>query len=340
MIYTRNLHEHPRNSQLQYAESPRELAEVLFQIYTASQMKYAVEEQAFHALAGACQEWGIECDPIVLPDDQRRRPDYEYPKPVKDEYPDAQAKIHGTLYDIEITRISPTDTSGTNIEWYSSKINEAGYPLLSPMLYCFHKPDTGEEPACQGSRAISEWQAASVPFHNPNHPSFVVLPPKSATSIRPWLQEQPVQFDDAPVVLLPNFDIDKKGFRGQVRNAIANKEKAAAKQGSGNKTMLVLLAQSFPPQESWHEDIIQPNIIHLDVVVLVHASGYVGMCHNGQHAKALNTYLLKHDWETADPTDFGPIVTISLEFEGERFVPTERTTVQEAMGFALNSSFY
>ena len=340
MIYTRSLHVHPRNNRVQYPEVPRHLAEVLFQIYTASQMKYAVEEQAFYALAGACQEWGVECAPIVLPDDQRRRPGYEYPNPVKDKYPDAKAEINGALYDIEITRISPTDPSGKNIAWYSSKVNEAEAPSLSPVLYCFHNPDTGEEPTCQGSQPISEWQATSIPFHNPNHPSFVVLPPKSAASIRPWLQEQPVRFDDAPVVLLPNFDIDKKGFREQVRNAVANKETTVAKNSTGNKTMLVILAQSFPPQETWHENIISPNINHLDAVVLVHMSGYVGMCHDGKHAKVLKTYLLKHDWEATDSTDYGPIVTVLLEFQGEEFVPTEHTTVQEAMGFALHSRFY
>ena len=286
IIHTR-LHVDDSQDQVQREGQAIILQEVLWQVYTAAQMKQAVEDIAFQTMTSALAEWGIDCVPTLLPNQ----------KPPGREYPDAAAFVNGELYDVEITRVSPTDASGTNVETYSSLTSEdkIDEPRLSPILYCHHQRHQNTHSQCPRMQYISEYQAGIIHFHDPSHRSFVLLPPRFAAGMFPDL------FGDAtrwytPVALLPVFEINEREYGNRIAAALLRKQERIRERNTGRKTVLLILSQSFSPHGQWVERLDLQNADGIDAIILADMSGYIGMSHDGRASKVVKTSIIKCDW--------------------------------------------
>ena len=285
-----------------------ELEEVLFQVFSAAQMKQMVEDLAFWALAEAFASWGIDFLPFMVPN----------AKPLGHEYPDATATILGETFDVEITRVSPKDSSGTNVETYSSlmTVDQVEASQLSPVLYCHHQQYQDRHSRCPRRQFISNSQFHQGQFHDQSHRSFVILPPWIAYETYPGLLAD-IRHWNLPVIVLPDFEINELKFRGHVLQAFADKRANVKRRSTGNKSCLVVVTQSFVPIPGWVTRLDQDDTEGIDVIVLVNLSGYLGMVHNGMAAKVAKTAMFKCGWCRPGGCIHGDVITVVQEFGGD-----------------------
>lgn len=307
IIHTR-LHVDDSQDQVQREGQVKILQEVLWQVYTAAQMKQAIEDAAFHTTTSALAEWGMACVPTMLPNQ----------KPPGHEYPDAAAFVNGEPYDVEITRASPKDASGTNLETYSSLMYEGNIaePQLSPILYCHHQRHQNSLHQCPRMEYISEDQAAMVPFHDPSHRSFVLLPPRFATELLPDLLGDWTRWY-TPVALLPKFEITEREYRNRIETALHSKQKRILERNTGRKTVLIILSQSFSPSDHWVERLNLQSSDGIDGIILADMSGYIGMIHDGRGTKVIKISIIKCDWCQTSQCEHPRVLTVFQEFGGD-----------------------
>ena len=285
-----------------------ELEEVLIQAFTAAQMKQMVEDLTFMALAEAFRTWDIDFLPIMHPN----------AKPPGHEYPDATATILGETFDVEITRVSPMDASGTNVETYTSLMNAGRVEAsqLSPVLYCHHQRYQDRHSRCPRRQFISESQFDLGKCHDSSHRHFVILPPRTAYQAYPRLVADIGRWD-LPMIVLPNFEINELNFANRVLEALTDKRADVKNRCTDNKSCLVVVTQSFVPIPEWISRLDRNCSEGLDAIVLVNLSGYIGMVHNMRAAKVAKTFMFKCAWCHPQRYIHDPIETVIQEFGGD-----------------------
>jgi len=188
-------------------------------------------------------------------------------------------------------------------------------PRLSPVLYCHHQRHQTSNNRCPRWQYISESQVASDPFHDPDHRSFVLLQPRFAAELFPDLLGDVTRWY-TPVALLPDFEITPHVFRSSIGKAFLDKREDVRRRSTADKTLLVIMSQSFSPSDQWVEKLNLQSRSGIDVVVLADLSGYIGMIHDGRAAKVIKTSMVKCGWCKTPDCNHQRILTVFQEFGG------------------------
>ena len=228
---------------------------LLFFTWLESVNEHPNETVALRTVARTMPQWGFEYQPISIPQD--------------DHFPDGQAYIDGELTNLEVVSIQPRYPSGHNLHTLValSQVGRAAQPENEAILDCR---------TCKSRSIVPGVTKENLPEHDNSHQWVLYLPGPSYG-----------ENCDSEIAVTPTIDITQEGFTAELRAALQTKSEVIEKQGQGRKNWVIVLAQGFPIEPAWYDDLGDDWPDNIDGIVVVATEMYAG---------AFSLYLPYHDY--------------------------------------------
>ena len=219
------------------------------------------ESVALEMLERTMPQWGFDYQPRPTAQDTT--------------FPDGQAFIDGELSNLEIISIQPRYPGGHSLHDLVAltRVGRADKPAGAPLLRCW---------TCRSIQVLEEATWGNLPEHDASHRWVMYVP---RTSYAPDFP-----FDLAAT---PLININQENFTNELVRAIQTKSVKFAKQGKGLRNWVVVLAQGFPVDADWYNEIPSHWPENVDGVCVVATEEYVGAYNHLVPFKDFTVLLLK-----------------------------------------------
>ena len=217
---------------------------ILHFVWLESVNEHPNETVALEMLERTMPQWGF---------------DYQARPSVQDmSFPDGRALINGNLANLEVVSVQPRYPGGHSLHDLVAltQVGRAEKTSDGAVLRC---------QTCRTTEPIGNVIWGNLPNHDESHRWVMYLPGSSYAPDFP--------FDLAAT---PLITISQQDFTNELEKAVEEKSEIIAKQGRGLRNWVVVLAQGFPVDADWYNELPEQWPENVDGICVVATEGYVG----------------------------------------------------------------
>ena len=264
------------------------------------------ETVALEMLERTMPQWGFDYQPRPTVQDTN--------------FPDGQAFIDGELSNLEVISIQPRYPGGHSLHDLVglTRVGRAKKPADAAILKCR---------TCRSMELLEDVTWGHIPEHDASHRWVMYLPGS--------LYAPDFPFDLAATPLL---NIDQENFTKELEKAIQTKSEKVAKQGKGLRNWVVVLAQGFPVDADWYNEIPSQWPASVDGVCVIATERYVGAYNHLVPFNDFTALLLKCSSDSQDHNCYHPGYTYRVSGIDTDFQPLSKDshTIEEVSAAAWN----
>ena len=264
------------------------------------------ETVALEMLERTMPQWGFDYQPRPTVQDTN--------------FPDGQAVINGDLANMEVVSIQPRFPGGHSLHDLVAltRVGRAEKLTDAAVLKCR---------TCRSMEFLEDVTWGNLPEHEASHRWVMYLPGS--------LYAPDFPFDLAATPLL---NINQENFTNELEKAIQAKSEKIAKQGKGLRNWVVVLAQGFPVDADWYNEIPGQWPENVDGVCIVATEGYVGAYNHLVPFKDFTALLLKCPSDSQGHNCYHPGYSYRVSGMDTDFQPLSKDshTIEEVSAAAWN----
>ena len=257
-----------------------------------SVIEHPNETVALEIMERSMPQWGFEYQSRPIAQDSN--------------FPDGQAIINGELTNLEVVSIQPRYPGGHSLHDLVAltQVGRAEKLGDTAVLKC---------QTCRTREPFVGVTSRELPDHDKSHRWILYVPSLAFGPDFP--------FDLAATPLL---DIRREDFITELEKAVRSKSDIFASQSKGLRNWVIVLAQGFPVDASWFNEIHCQWRESVDGVCVVATEGYVGAHNQLEPFKDYTTILLKCPAEAQDHNCYHPGYSYRVSDMDTDFQPLSR----------------
>ena len=279
---------------------------ILYFTWIESVNEHPNETLALEMLERTMPQWGFDYQPLPTVQDTN--------------FPDGRAFINGDLADLEVVSIQPRYPGGHSLHDLVAltQTGRAEKPGDTAILKC---------QTCRTTEALEDATWQDLPSHDESHRWVIYLPGT--------LYAPDFPFDLAATPLL---NVKQEDFTNELEKAVQNKSKIIAEQGKGVRNWVVVLAQGFPVDADWYNEIPGRWPENVDGICVVATEGYVGAYAHLVPFRDITAVLLKCPPDLRDHNCYHPGYNYRVSGMDTDFLPLSKDahTIEEVSAEAWN----
>ena len=264
------------------------------------------ETIALEMLERTMPKWEFEHRPVLTVQDTN--------------FPDGRAFINGELANLEVVSIQPRYPGGHSLHELVAltEVGRAEDPRDAAVLRC---------KTCRATEPVDDVTWPNLPDHDENHLWVMYLPG------RLYAPDWPYDFAATPLLTITQTD-----FTNELEKAIEKKSEIIAAQGKGRRNWVVVLAQGFPVDADWYDQLPARWPENVDGICVVATDGYVGAYRDQVPFNDFTILLLKCPPDFQDHNCYHPGYSYRVSGMDTDFEPLsmDRHTIGEVSSAAWN----
>ena len=203
-------------------------------------------------------------------------------------FPDGRAFINGELANLEVVSIQPRYSGGHNLHSLVAltEVGRTEQPADVAILRC---------QTCRTTEPVDDVTWENLPDHDETHRWIMYLPGRLYTP------DWPYDFAATPLLTIRQED-----FAIELEKAVRKKSEIITAQGKGLRNWVVVLAQGFPVDADWYDQLPVCWPYNIDGICVVATEGYVGAYRDKVPFNDFTTLLLKCPPDLQDHNCYHP----------------------------------
>ena len=264
------------------------------------------ETVALEMLERTMPQWGFKYRPLPIVQDTN--------------FPDGQALINGELANLEVVSIQPRYPGGHSLHDLVAltQADRAEKPGDTAVLKC---------QTCRTAEPLEDVTCRNLPDHDESHRWVMYIPGSLFAPDFP-----------SDLAATPLLTIKQEDFTIELEKVIRRKSEIIAAQGKGLRNWVVVLAQGFPIDAFWYNEILGGWPENVDGICVVATEGYVGAYSHLVPFKDFTAVLLKCPPDFQDHNCYHPGYSYRVSGLDMDFQPLSRDshTIEEVSAAAWN----